>query len=160
MSVDTIIVALSPILMGVVGFFLVRFVNRHDDFKKDVYDKLDSHADEINVATSKIEKAVAVVHKDLYESQQIMLNFKSSVQDELYKVKLETKNVVVELQNAGHKAKQLHNLYEKTEETLKEHQRILQLAARAVTAHKQELEKLKSEVVKINDEIILIKKKS
>ena len=137
----------------------MRFISRHDSFKDDIYKKLDVHSTEMKGETSKIEAAVKVVHDDLRESQQIMLNFKSGVQDELYKVKIESKQIAAELKAASESSKNIHETYQKTEKTLADNQKILQIVAKGIVAHRADIEKLKSEVVKISEEMILIKKK-
>jgi hypothetical protein len=154
-----IAVTVSPVLIAIIGWFIIQFIQRHDEFKKEITTKLDTHSEEMKKETSKVQAAVEVLHQDVTDSQQIMLNFKSTIQDELYKVKIETRSMISDLKIAGENVKALNLLCEKTEKTLVDHQKIIQITAKAVVAHRDELAKLRSDNIKINEDLMLIKKK-
>lgn len=158
-TISLIAMTVSPVLIAIIGWFVIRFIAKHDDFKADIYRRLGIHAEKMQEETAKIQEAVKVLHQDLGDSQQIMLNFKSGVQDELYKIKIETKGMVADLKSASETIKSLSLLCEKTERSVADQQKIVHVSAKAIVAHRTEIEKIKSEVVKLNNEMILIKKK-
>ena len=124
-AMGAIAIVITPVLVGIIGWFILHFVKRHDSFKTDVYKKLDDHSSKMTKEVTRVQEIATVIHKDALDSQQVMLNFKSNIKDELYLIKNEARELVTQITVANEGVKSLNILCEKTEKTIVDHQKII-----------------------------------
>ena len=142
-------------------------------FKDDIEKKLTEHAKNVKESADKVSSAVKEVKDEAMGMKKASFDFQSKIMDDLLSIKKETveiegmlirtndKSEVLEskFDEVAVKVKELYSHVEKIQETVDKHQKSLGLGAQAMKIQRDEIVNMKTEVKKLNDNLIILKTK-
>ena len=70
---------LAPASVGVAMFFIHRFVKRHDDFKADIYKKIDDHSRKVSDVAKEMSLTAKEIRLEAYTLRNANLDFQGKV---------------------------------------------------------------------------------
>ena len=168
-----VLILLVGSLLGISLWFLVRFINRHDQFKDSVNGKLDEHSVDVKNSAEKMESTASEIKRDSLEIKQAMVDFKGKVNEELFQIHKKAVQIEGSFEQVNSGAAQLKNQFNETasqvkslcthlsevQKTVEAHHNSLSLGAKAMHQHREEILNMKSEIKRISENLVIIKDK-
>ncbi|MGE3682382.1 MAG: hypothetical protein AB7G93_11710 [Bdellovibrionales bacterium] len=164
---------IAPAATALALWFLVRFVNRHDQFKDSVNEKLDEHAKDVKTSAEKMETTASEIKKDSLEIKKAMVGFEGKVNHELFQIHKKAIQIEGAFEQVNSKAEQLKTQFDETasqvknlcthvsevQKTVEAHHNSLSLGAKAMHQHREEILNMKSEIKRISENLVIISEK-
>jgi chromosome segregation ATPase len=155
----------GPIVMSILAFFLIRFVNRHDTFKSDIYKKIDDHKEDLSSSVTKISHTALEIKKDGIAIREANAKFQSDVSQQLVRVvekvaEVETHVVKVEaiLDRTQDKAGELEKKIDKSLEQVTQVNEKIQFHDRAVETLAKFAKDTKEKLTSHESDIVTVKR--
>lgn len=157
--------------MGLLIWFLVRFVKQREEFEKKADTFKDDIKKEIDGALKKIGDSADKFTKQLETAQNLSVDMRKAAYEFQTKIMQDTQKISTEVLQLSNKvggadaqlseiAKKVHGLYLEVESVstkVSAHHKSLSMGAQAFANQKEELSKMKSEIVKLSDDLMIIK---
>lgn len=164
---------IAPTACAIAVYFLTRFVKRHDQFKDSVDQKLDQHAKKVEDSAEHMETTAGAIQKEALEIKKAMLNFKGKVNDELLGIHRKAILIEASMERTNEKATAIQENFnqvnlkvdqfcshiDEVQKTVEAHHKSLSLGAKAIHQHREEILNMKTEIRRINENLVIISEK-
>jgi len=142
-------------------------------FKTQIENRLVEHAKNVKDSAEKVTAAVKEVKDEAFNMKKASFDFQSKIMDDLLSIKRETVEIEGMLMRTNEKAddleskfgevmikvKELYAHVEGVQQRVEAHQKSLGLGAQAFKVQRDELVNMKTEIKKINDNLVILKTK-
>ena len=154
-----ILLILVAALFAGILFFIVRFIQKNDEHHTSVDLRLKNQSVEFDALTDKLEEGVKNIDQAAVEMEKAQANFQSSVSKELIEIHKITGEIKNDLTEGRAQVNIIKSDLEKLSETVSAHHKSLSLGATAMQNQREDLIKMKTVIVKLNDDLRIIKGK-
>lgn len=154
-------------LGGMIVFFLLRYIQENDAHHKKVEGKLSDiekdgtrKNEQFLVLATKIKEEALKIEQSSADMKKAQSDFTVQVNRELLEIHKSTSQIRSDLATGNGSMGVLKRDLEILIDTVEKHQNSLSLGAQALQKQREELSQVKSDVIRITDELIIIKKKT
>ena len=150
---------LVGLLFGGFMFWVKRYIDSNDAHHKKVEGKLTEQSDEFDELAQKLDQGVKKIDQATVEMAKTQASFQSTVSQELVKIHEITGGIKNDLTEGRGQVALIKKDLEQLAATVVEHRKSLDLGTKAMTEQREDLLRMKTVVVKINDDLKIIKQK-
>lgn len=147
------------VLFGGFMFWVKRYIDSNDAHHKKVEGTLKEQSTEFDGLAKKLDEGVQKIDKATVEMEKTQAKFQSTVSQELVKIHEITGGIKNDLTEGRSQVALVKKDLEQLSATVVEHRKSLDLGTKAMQDQREDLLRMKTVVVKINDDVKLITQK-
>lgn len=165
-AVVIIILWSAPAALALSLWFIIRFVKHHDSFKESMSEEVKNLALAVADATKAVQKSVMTVHNEAALIQKSFVEFQARVNADLLSIERKSVQIEGQMEQTRMKSKDFTDSIEGLSEGLLKFTQMVREVGDKADANRKTIaiaarvaEKHETEIVRLNDEVVLLKSK-